>query len=938
MDCIVNKVNEIEPFLNLNKIDIAAFTETNPKNCSNEYLCVNTNLKGYNCLSNYDGRGVCLYINDSFEVLQRLSDIEAIFKPSIFCRVKSQSSEVFTVGVVYRSPNSSVDENNNLMLQIDRISKRLMKSGEKFVLLGDFNFPEISWVDETCDKPLLHPASNFLNIVQSNYLSQFVNKPTHHRALQTPTLIDLILSNDPEFVFNLEFCPPFGKSHHSVITFFIDVKPIEVTISSRKKFSFNKGNYAAMRNHFKNFDWNILLECDDINDMWNKFECILTNAMNLFIPKYTKKSVYKHKYNTPPTLLSKLQCKREAFKTFKRFPTESNRKIYAKYRNQVRWESRKSKISNEKRIAGECKTNPKLFYQYVNSKLKSKENVSSLMKDDGSLTQDDSEKAEILNDFFSSVFTEEDKSDVPDFITDQKDFISELNISREDIVKKLQSLKPDKSPGPDGLHPRVLKELSEEIADPLEMIFNKSMGTGKLPDKWKLAEVRPIFKKGDKTEPGNYRPVSLTSIVCKLYEGFIRDKLFEHLTVNGLLSEEQYGFCGGRSCTTQLLNTLNDWLYYLDNHIPVDAVYLDFRKAFDTVPHERLLKKLYGYGIRGHILQWIRDFLTNRYQYVSINDNNSCLSEVSSGVPQGSVLGPTLFIYFINDLPDVVSTFLKIFADDTKAYQPINSITDKNKLQDTINKLYEWSEKWLLKFNGSKCKVLHLGKNNPQYEYTIQDGDTIKTLEVTNSEKDLGVYMDPLLNFDIHIANVIKKARRLTGLIVRSITYKSKEIMVPLFKTLVRPHLEYAQAVWSPYKRKYINQIESVQRHFTKYIIGMYDLSYEDRMKSLQLPSLEFRRLRGDLIETYKICHNLYDPITTNTLLKFNVSNTRSHNFKLLKPRVNSTQFLKFYTNRVINVWNNLPQATVNAESVNVFKNCVDKYFKELMYSINILV
>ena len=574
----------------------------------------------------------------------------------------------------------------------------------------------------------------------------------------------------------------------------------------------------------------------------------------------------------------------------------------------------------------------------MNSKLKPKENVSSLIKDDGSLTQDDSEKAEVLNNFFSSVFTEEDKSDVPDFVTNQEDFISELNVSREEIIKKLKSLKPDKSPGPDGLHPRVLRELSEEIADPLEIIFNKSMGTGKLPNRWKLAEVRPIFKKGDKTEPGNYRPVSLTSIVCKVYEGFIRDKLFEHLTTNGLLSEEQYGFCGGRSCTTQLLNTLNDWLYYLDNHIPVDAVYLDFRKAFDTVPHERLLKKLYGYGIRGHLLQWLRDFLSNRYQYVSINENKSCLSEVSSGVPQGSVLGPTLFIYFINDLPDVISTFLKIFADDTKAYQPIRSIIDKDKLQNTINKLYEWSEKWLLKFNGSKCKVLHLGKNNPHYEYTIQEGDITKTLEVTNSEKDLGVFMDPLLSFDNHITNVIKKARRLTGLIVRSITYKSKDIMVPLFKTLVRPHLEYAQAVWSPYKRKYINQIESVQRHFTKYIIGMYNLSYEDRMKSLQLPSLEFRRLRGDLIETYKICHNLYDPVTTNTLLKFNVSNTRSHNFKLLKPRVNSTQFLQFFTNRVINVWNNLPQDTVNAGSVNIFKNCVDKFFKELMYSTNIVV
>ena len=920
----------------MNKIDIAAFTETKPKNCSNEFLCVNTNFKVFNCLSNYDRRGVCLYINDDFEVLQRLSDIEAIFNPSIFCRVKSQSNQVFTLGVIYRSPNSSVSDNNKLMLQIDKISKRLMNSGEKLILLGDFNFPEITWSDEDCEKSPSHPASEFLNTLQSNYLSQFVDKPTHHRALQTPTLIDLILSNDPEFVYNLEFHPPFGKSHHSVLTFDVDVKPIKYNNSSIKKFSYNKGNYVAMRNHVKDFDWNSLLNFDDVNEMWDKFECILSDTMHMYIPKYTKKSVYKHTYNSPPTLLSKLRCKREAFKTFKRFPTESNRKIYAKYRNQVKWESRKSKINNEKRVAKECKNNPKLFYQYANTKLKPKENISSLMKDDGSLTQDDSEKTEVLNKFFSSVFTEEDKSNVPDFMTNQTDFISSINVSRDDIINKLKSLKPDKSPGPDCIHPRVLRELSEELADPLKLIFDKTLGIGKLPDRWKLAEVRPIFKKGDKTEPGNYRPVSLTSIVCKVFESFIRDSLCEHLAINKLLSDEQYGFCRGRSCTTQLLNTLNDWLSYLDNHIPVDAVYLDFRKAFDTVPHERLINKLYGYGIRGHLLQWIRDFLSNRYQYVSINDKKSCLSQVTSGVPQGSVLGPTLFIYFINDLPDVVSTFLKIFADDTKTYQPICSITDRNKLQDTLNKLYEWSEKWLLKFNGSKCKILHLGKNNPQYEYTIKDGDVIKKLEVTTSEKDLGVYMDPLLTFENHITNLIKKARRLTGLIVRSITYKSKEIMVPLFKTLVRPHLEYAQAVWSPYKRKYINQLESIQRHFTKYIIGMYNLSYEDRMKSLHLPSLEYRRLRGDLIEVFKICHNLYDPVTTKSLIKFNVTNTRSHNYKLLKPRVNSTQFLSFFTNRVINVWNNLPQATVNAGSVNAFKNCVDKQLKELMYSTSI--
>ena len=210
----------------------------------------------------------------------------------------------------------------------------------------------------------------------------------------------------------------------------------------------------------------------------------------------------------------------------------------------------------------------------------------------------------------------------------------------------------------------MLKELCNEFAYPLKILFDKTVQTGKIPDKWKVAEVRPIFKKGNKTQPGNYRPVSLTSIVCKVFEGFVRNVIMSHLIDNNLLAPEQYGFCGGRSCTTQLLNTINDWLSFLDNNIPVDAVYLDFRKAFDTVPHERLISKLSGYGIQGNLLQWIRDFLCDRTQYVTINNNSSNTIPVSSGVPQGSVLGPTLFIYFINDMSDVVATLLKIFADD----------------------------------------------------------------------------------------------------------------------------------------------------------------------------------------------------------------------------------------------------------------------------------
>ena len=232
--------------------------------------------------------------------------------------------------------------------------------------------------------------------------------------------------------------------------------------------------------------------------------------------------------------------------------------------------------------------------------------------------------------------------------------------------------------------------------------------------------------------------------------------------------------------------------------------------------------------------------------------------------------------------------------------------------------------------------MLHIGKNNPCYEYTIKENGVTKTLDTTESEKDLGVFIDPLLSFKDHILFIVKKARSLSGLIIRSIEYKCIDNMVPLFKSIVRPILETSEAVWNPYMRKFIDMIESVQRHFTKYVIGMRNLSYEERLKSLKLPSLEFRRFRGDLIEIFKICHNLYDPKTTDKLIDFNLSNTRAHKFKLLKKRVNTTQFLNFFTNRIVNPWNKLPPEIVNAGSVNSFKNCLDKYYKEHLYSIKL--
>ena len=301
------------------------------------------------------------------------------------------------------------------------------------------------------------------------------------------------------------------------------------------------------------------------------------------------------------------------------------------------------------------------------------------MDKNGCYTKNDTDKCEVLNDFFSSVFTKEDDNNIPNFVYDGEipNSLSNCNVSINDFEKALLNLKPNKSPGPDSFHPKFFKLCSKSLALPLKLLFDLTLLEGALPMEWKTAEVRPIYKKGDKSNPGNYRPVSLTSIVCKLFESFIKKALNEHFINNNILSNHQFGFVSGRSTITQLLVTLNDWLFSLDNDVPIDAAYMDFRKAFDTVPHLRLINKLKGYNIKGPILQWIKSFLSDRTQFVKINNSCSKRLDVTSGVPQGSVLGPTLFIYFINDLPNsAINTPMKIFADDTKVYKSIESEND----------------------------------------------------------------------------------------------------------------------------------------------------------------------------------------------------------------------------------------------------------------------
>ena len=554
------------------------------------------------------------------------------------------------------------------------------------------------------------------------------------------------------------------------------------------------------------------------------------------------------------------------------------------------------------------------------------------MKDDnGGLATDDGVKASILNKFFSSVYTEEDLATVPRppvYCGDTQ--LDRIVITDEMVRGKLEKLKTSSSPGPDGIHPRILRETARSIASPLANVFQKSLACGRLPQDWKLGSVTPIFKKGDRSLPGNYRPVSLTSVPCKVLESLIRDQLVEHLSATGQLSKDQHGFRAKRSCTSQLLEVLEEWTTTMENGDPLDAVYLDFRKAFDSVPHQRLLNKLRACGVAGKVLDWIQSFLTGRHQQVIIGGHKSPWSPVLSGVPQGSVLGPTLFIAFVNDMPNVVDSSIKIFADDTKLFRKVPTTQDRRLLQNDLDAIAEWSKTWQLPFNEEKCTVLHIGSRNPRYTYTLND----LQLNETDSERDLWVYVDNDLKFRKQAASAVAKASQVLALIRKSFRAINCDTLPLLFKSLVRPHLEYGCCIWGPFSKADRKAVERVQRRATKLVPDLRHRPYTERLRLLDLPSLYYRRRRGDMIKTYQVLHGEMDVRQEDFFTPALDRRTRGHPWKLNKEQAQSRTRRLCFSTRVISDWNSLPSEVVLAPSLGAFKSRLDAHWDGIRYQI----
>ena len=859
-----------------------------------------------------NGGGIILYIKTSLNPIL-LSKPPIVNVDALYILLKNKYGKKLALSLIYRPPAQPVQTDSDLYEQISEVS-----DAQDAVILGDFNLPTKKW-----GEPLTsHHGHDLYNNLKESSLTQFVLSPTRENHV-----LDLVLATKDELIENLHVGEVFSNSDHRGITFNIIFTADDSSKSKEKVPDYRKANFPKLRTLLNLTDWSYLQTTTDINAQWKFFTEKYLQIVKDCVPMRNRRPIQNCKPKWWSSQIAEcLRAKREAHIAFKSTGNSSDHTRFIKIRREAKRLIKLSKRSTEMHVASQSKTNPKEFYSFIRQKRVNTSNIGPILNENEEFTNNEQEITTILNTFFASVFTAEDLNNIPEVPATQfnhNKVLSHITVTEGDVSKCIDKLKVSKSPGPDTISPRILKEAKNELVKPLSSIFNKSLQSGSMPDEWKLANVTPIYKKGDKSLPSNYRPISLTSVVCKILETLIRDKLVKHLEENKLIKDSQHGFRFKRSCLTNLLDFFYDVLNQYDESKAVDIIYLDFQKAFDKVPHKRLLIKLKSHGIQGDILRWVENWLNNRKQRVVINGKASNWINVTSGVPQGSVLGPVLFLVYINDIDEGVTGIISKFADDTKIASTVACNNQVKEMQNNLDRLSEWGKIWHMSFNTDKCKVLHIGYRNEKAIYNL-NGIQLKSVD---SEVDLGVTISSNLKPSQQCSEVVKKANKIIGLIGRSFEYKSKDIILTLYNSLVRPQLEYCVQAWCPYYRKDIDKLERVQRRVTKMIPNLRNKTYEERLKELNLFPLSQRRLRGDLIQVFKIIKGI-DNMDCSKYFTIDQSNyTRGNGYKIIGKSFNSHESKNYFFNRVVNLWNGLPREIIDCNTVETFKCRIDKFF-----------
>ena len=946
---LINKLDELKISLPIYNPDILCISESH---YSQEIENSEVDIVGYRCfradrgfktkgkdeLATGEGDGECsgtsrgggsvIYVKDYIN-----PKLCSSFKAPDSLAVSLQC-DLGTVHIVcvYRSQALTGTQNKQLVNALKKLS--VDYPDDEIIIVGDFNLPDVCWVTGTVRGAI--ESNNKATQLQKAYLDfitdqgltwHVTDEITRRRVvsgvLQESTLDQVITSNDA-IISSFEMLAPLGKSDHRSIlcNLNLNLSNKEVFVKSNKTLwgKVNSEDIEKIASD-KSINWEYSLTDSDVNTLWRELKDKL-DIVSDSIPSCSLNSAKGRRVPWENSTLKRFRREKDKhWTTFDVSPTAANLSLALTKQCKFEKVEISAKVKYEKKITANLKTNSKSFFAYLRSKRKLNVNVTSLKKADGTDTVGAEDTASELASFFGSVFEEEPYGPLEKDCFKRIDNFSEIDslaFSVEDVQKELLALKMDKSPGPDGVHPKLLRSLAADpsFAKAVYTLFAKCVQGRKIPAEWKIANVVALHKKGSRDQAANHRPVSLTCILSKVYQTFVKKHILNH--VDSSVSSDQHGFISGRSCTSNLLEAFDTIIDMMDEGLPVDVLYFDFRKAFDTVPHYRLLVKLENMGITGETLEIIEDFLSDRAMRVGVGDSFSELLKIVSGVPQGSVLGPILFLLFINDLPESIKSRILLFADDLKL---IANAVNKDIIDEDLKSLERWEDLWHLRFNLEKCKVLHIsGNDNPRNSYYLDGTELIST----QSEKDLGFTMDEKFDFGEHIKASLAKANKMIAWVSRNVICKDKEVMSVIYRCLVRPHLEYCVQCWCPTPRygnwELILSIEKIQRKFTRLINDIGTLSYGARLKSLNLTTLAERRMRGDLIETFKIVRGFVNYGQSMFQISRSGMNLVSRGNKVSKSRKD------FLSERVINYWNNLPPYVKVSTSVDMFKCNLEAY------------
>jgi len=849
---------------------------------------------------------------------------------------------------IYRPPDCPEQSFEKVVSKVRSTYYMLESPTPDVIMLGDFNFPKISWPLGTIGKGSTISEQNqsklLLSLTDDLFMTQYILEPTRHN-----NILDLVFTNNDNLVYNYNIVPTV-YSDHNIINLSLNYKKLTTaavnlntgTVPSLSLLNFHSVDWTLVNSQLLTIDWDSIFGECSLDEKVEKLNAKLNEICSQNIP-------LKRVCNKNPSIIPRdrkilMRKRNKLCKMLKETKTpEQEKSIFLKI-HQIEKELHdsyeNSRKTNESKAIENIKSNPKYFYSYAKQFSTTKVEVGPLIDDSSNIVNSNFEMAKLLMKQYEKAFSTPDKNKI---VQDPISFFNCLDYSKptftdfvfspQDISQAIDELKLSSAPGPDSVPTSLLKYCKTSLSTPLYKIWQQSLDTGDITQSFKDAHITPIHKGGSRAYPQNYRPISLTSHLIKVFERVIRKKIVTFLEDNSLMNPTQHGFRSGRSCLSQLLEHFDKIIECLEEGVNVDVIYLDFAKAFDKVDHGILCHKLRDLGIGGKIGVWLFNFLKSRMQRVVLNGTLSDDSLVKSGVPQGTVLGPVLFLIHISDINQGIQSHVASFADDTRITKSIRNLNDVDILQNDLENIYKWQKENNMLFNDKKFEILRYGKN-----LTIKEDTYYKTpndLIITSKDKvkDLGIIMNNSATFNDHIDTKILKCKHLISWILRTFSARDELTMMTLWKSLVQPHLDYCSQLWAPTKLGDLNKLDSLLRNYTNKINGMKNKDYWQRLKILHIYSQGRRQERYIIIYAWKILENLVpNPGLKPTQCPRKGRQLKVPNIVKKSPCYVKTLKESSFSVRAPKLFNVLPKEIRGTRgcSVEIFKRRLDKFLSEI--------